>query len=385
MKIKKIALALFAGLVSFISVNATEQYDSIVGVIKNKYIPDSRVALWTVKTHKGNDGVLVLKGKTDNKEARAELLSEMKNNGIEYKDSIQLLPEASLDTKWGLISISVACMRKTAASSSELISQTILGTPVKVLERGGDMSLIQTPDNYLGYITNNSLTFITTSEMEAWKASKRLVVTQREINVYSEPNEDDMKIVSDLLLGNIVIYKDAKKKFYKIALPDGREGFVKKSNVEFLDEWAKQKFSDKLLEKNAIKMMGRPYLWGGMSSKTMDCSGFVKTLYFSNGIILQRDASQQALTGEKINPNNWKTDAKKGDLIFIGTKTGKVTHVAMYLENGKYIHSSGRVKVNSMDKESEDYHVYNYLSMSRINGQVGTKGIVAVKSHPWYF
>ena len=128
------------------------------------------------------------------------------------------------------------------------------------------MSLIQTPDNYLGYITNNSLTFITTSEMEAWKASKRLVVTQREINVYSEPNEDDMKIVSDLLLGNIVIYKDAKKKFYKIALPDGREGFVKKSNVEFLDEWAKQKFSDKLLEKNAIKMMGRPYLWGGMSS-----------------------------------------------------------------------------------------------------------------------
>ena len=78
MKIKKIALALFAGLVSFISVNATEQYDSIVGIIKNKYIPDSRVALWTVKTHKGNDGVLVLKGKTDNKEARAELLSEMK-------------------------------------------------------------------------------------------------------------------------------------------------------------------------------------------------------------------------------------------------------------------------------------------------------------------
>ena len=74
------------------------------------------------------------------------------------------------------------------------------------------MSLIQTPDNYLGYITNNSLTFITTSEMEAWKASKRLVVTQREINVYADAKEDDMKIVSDLLLGNIVTYKDGKCK-----------------------------------------------------------------------------------------------------------------------------------------------------------------------------
>lgn len=385
MKMKKIALALFAGLVSFMSVSAAEQSDSIVRNIKSKYIPDSRVALWTVNAQKENDGIVVLKGKTDNIEAKAELLSEMKIKGIEFRDSIQLLPEASLETKWGIISISVACMRKTAASSSELISQTILGTPVKIIEKGGDMSLIQTPDNYLGYITNNSLTFMTSSEMDAWKKSRRLVVTQREINVYAEAKEDEMKIVSDLLLGNIVTYKDTKKKYYKIALPDGREGFVKKSDVEFLDEWSRQDFSDKLLEKNAFKMMGRPYLWGGMSSKTMDCSGFVKTLYFANGIILPRDASQQALTGENLDHNNWKTEAKKGDLIFIGTKSGKVTHVAMYLENGKYIHSSGRVKVNSMDKESEDYHEYNYLSMTRIQGQVGTKGIIAVKSHPWYF
>lgn len=45
-------------------------------------------------------------------------------------------------------------------------------------------------------------------------------------------------------------------------------------------------------------MMGTTYLWGGTSVKSADCSGFVKTAYFSAGIILSRDASQQALTGD---------------------------------------------------------------------------------------
>ena len=111
----------------------------------------------------------------------------------------------------------------------------------------------------------------------------------------------------------------------------------------------------------------------------------MRTIYFSNGIILQRDASQQALTGKKVNWKKWRSEAQKGDLIFIGTKAGKVTHVAMYIGDGKYIHSSGRIKVNSMDPEASDYLDYTFISMSRIQGEVGTQGIIAVKDHPWYF
>ncbi len=131
-------------------------------------------------------------------------------------------------------------------------------------------------------------------------------------------------------------------------------------------------------------MMGSGYLWGGTSTKITDCSGLAKVSYFSNGIILQRDASQQALTGQKISPTNWK-EAQLGDLLFFGSKSGKVTHVGIYLKDGQYIHCSGRVKINSVDPDAKDYLTTPFLSISRIAGKVGSKGITAVKNHIWYF
>ena len=129
-------------------------------------------------------------------------------------------------------------------------------------------------------------------------------------------------------------------------------------------------------------MMGSGYLWGGTSTKVTDCSGLVKVCYLANGIIVQRDASQQALTGQKI--AHWH-DARLGDLLFFGnSKTGRVTHVGIYLRDGRYIHCSGQVKVNSLDPASPDY-LYSPLSISRIDGQIGTRGITTVKRHPWYF
>lgn len=359
--------------------------DDVIKDVKQQYAPDTRVAVWSVTADKQSGNSVVLRGKTDNPDAKDALLRGLKAVNIAYKDSITLLPDATVEKPWALVTISVACLRGEPRSGAELVSQAIMGTPVKVLECDGGMSRVQTPDGYIAYVTDSSLQFLSADGFAAWKKARRVVVTANLSMAYEKPEENIDAAVSDLLLGNILEYKGETAGFVQVSLPDGRIGYVKKTDVKEFSEWAEQNFDMPTIERSARRMMGTPYLWGGMSAKMADCSGFVRTAYFSNGIILQRDASQQALTGKKIDPKKWRTEAEPGDLIFIGTKSGKVTHVAMYIGNGKYIHSSGRVKINSMDKSASDFLDYNFLSMSRIKGEVGTKGIVAVRNHEWYF
>ena len=115
------------------------------------------------------------------------------------------------------------------------------------------------------------------------------------------------------------------------------------------------------------------------SSKGMDCSGFTKTVYFMNGLIIPRDASQQIQAGRDVDPELNFSDLLKGDLMFFGRKATdssgqKVTHVAIWLGNdkGEFIHSSGRVKLGSIDPESQWYDPFNknrYLGSRRYLGE----------------
>ena len=68
---------------------------------------------------------------------------------------------------------------------------------------------------------------------------------------------------------------------------------------------------------NSKKFIGVPYLWGGTSSKGFDCSGFTKTIYLMNGLVIPRDASQQINEGLLVDQNrNWD-NLNEGDLMFL--------------------------------------------------------------------
>ena len=91
-----------------------------------------------------------------------------------------------------------------------------------------------------------------------------------------------------------------------------------------------------------------------------------------------------ALTGDIMPAEQWD-ECQTGDLLFFGNAPGKVSHVALYLNDGKYIHSSGQVKINSIDARDTDYYAIPLLGISRVVNKIGTPGITAVKRHPWYF
>jgi cell wall-associated NlpC family hydrolase len=357
-----------------------EEMKALLASIKKTYAPDSRVAIYELEAKKA-DKQWIIKGKVDKAELKANVLQELKKANVSVIDSINVL-EFTKEKPWGLVKLSIASLRTAGKHAAEMATQAIMGTPVKILEHAGDWARVQTPDQYISYVPKNSLYQMTQAQLDAWRQSTRYVVTVYQTQLVDAPK--DGMTVSDLVLGNILEYKGKKGKFIRLATPDGREGYVHQDEVKELSSWAEQSFDAELIKKVAFRMMGSGYLWGGTSTKLTDCSGLVKVAHFANGIILQRDASQQALTGKIIKAEDWK-EAQLGDLLFWGTKSGRVTHVGIYLQDGEYIHCSGQVKLNSLDPESPKWLSTPFLSISRINGMIGTKGIIMAKDHPWYF
>ena len=376
--LRKISLLMLT--VFSMSVATAQSVDDMLTDLKKTIAPDGRTAIWDVNTTMQN-GVVTLYGKVDSNRLNDAIENALNGAGVKFNNNLIVL-ENMPEKPWALVKLSVASLRTAGRHSAEMATQGIMGMPLQVLDRDDDWYRVRMPDDYIAYVPGNSLIRIDNARFEEWKKAKRYIVTVYQTRLVSEPKGD--ATVSDLVMGNILEYKGEQGKWVRLATPDGREGYVEKSEVEELAKWAKQDFNAAQIEATAHRMMGSGYLWGGTSTKLTDCSGLAKVSYFSNAIILQRDASQQALTGEIIKANEWQ-QAQTGDLLFFGTQSGRVTHVAIYLRDGKYIHCSGQVKINSVDPADPDYLTTPFLSISRINGKVGSKGIVAVRNHPWYF
>ena len=161
-------------------------------------------------------------------------------------------------------------------------------------------------------------------------------------------------------------------------------------DVVYLPQY--EKANPENIIETAMKFLGLPYLWGGTSSKAVDCSGFTKTVFFMNGIILQRDASQQVLYGDLVNTSEGYGNLEPADLLFFGTHETdsteeRITHVGIYIGDGEIIHSSGRVRINSLLPGKENYSSYLdsiFIKARRILTRVGEPGIEPVFESEFY-
>ncbi len=104
----------------------------------------------------------------------------------------------------------------------------------------------------------------------------------------------------------------------------------------------------------AISVMGTPYKWGGEDSNGFDCSGLIKYAYGEHGIIIPRVSRDQARTGKLVERRI--ASLRPGDILgFSVEKSSQITHVGLYIGEGRFIHSaSGGVKISDLTgKEPE--------------------------------
>lgn len=362
-----------------------DELDSIAVV----WAPDIREAIFDAKLY-SSGGKMVLKGETDIPEAKSSVIGMLHSNGIEFTDSLTLLPDTSvIDKPWGLVTVSTGNIRAAPAHSSEMVSQALLGTPVKILKKEGNWFLIQTPDRYLGWLDSDALSVLSNETLENWKASRRIIYMKSYGNVYGD--REKSSIVSDIVSGSLLETTGKEKGIWEVLFPDGRRGFIAENEAIFFSEWLLSASpTPENLGKSAVSLMGIPYLWGGASPKGLDCSGFVKMVYFLNGIIVPRDADQQFREGTRLFRGAYPDSLQTGDLLFFGTgRRGRQrpTHVGIYLDDTRFIHASGMVRINSLDSARIDFsrgRRDTFMGIRRFSGEKVSMRLRKVAEHPWY-
>lgn len=353
--------------------------DSIINSVKETYAPDKRVALFDIQSEKNSWGY-ILKGKTNLPEALDAFKKELDSQKIAYTDSIEVLPSKKLEGMiYGVINNSVANLRSKPAHSAELVTQGTLGMPLNVYQKERSWYLIQTPDKYLGWVDAGGIELMNKEDFDAWQATDKAIYTNTYGKSYTSADVGS-EVVSDVVAGNIFSLITDSGNFYQIKYPDGREAYLPKEEANTFNEWKSGlAFTKESLVETSKTMLGVPYLWGGTSTKGVDCSGFTKTVYLMNGMIIPRDASQQIHEGTLVDDSKDFDKLIAGDLLFFGRKatdstSERVIHVGMWIGDNQFIHSAGNVHISTMDQNSDDFDEYNYnryLRTKRILNETG--------------
>lgn len=248
---------------------------------------------------------------------------------------------------------------------SAISDEGLYGMPLLILEECGDWYKVRTHYSYEGYVQKADVIF-----KEA--ISSQMVVNCQYVDVLSVPKVQGVSYIS-LTKGCLVeVTEEITDGYRKVLLLDGRIGYLPEiylipkifpTNVfceegtaaddaafktylrSLLDTYfdgSEDKFREAVCA-TALTYKGTQYRWGGKSPLGIDCSGMTSMSYMLNGVLTYRDAKVVDGYPVKVIP---REEMKKGDLLYFAG------HIALYLGEGYYIHSTARVGSNGVDINS---------------------------------
>jgi hypothetical protein len=162
--------------------------------------------------------------------------------------------------------------------------------------------------------------------------------------------------------GNYTTYEPAREEAERLQA----QGLIDKFFIVFPEDYAAARIQQSgqgdlrsELVNTARSFLGIPYRWGGTTADNgFDCSGLTMVCYRLNGLNLPRVSRNQFQAGKWVP----KAQLRQGDLVFFATKGGKrVTHVGMYIGDGKFIHAPRTGKTVRIEKLSNSFFAKTYV------------------------
>lgn len=257
--------------------------------------------------------------------------------------------------RFALVKAPIASLYLNPEPNSELADEALCGWRVEILEElPGGWRRVKTHYNYTGYVREECLVE-GDHLLSGWEAAPKKVVTRFTADILDIPKVQGGRV--EMLPRGAWVSPNGpadERGWVAVTLCDGRRGYTKESFLgEVITSWdpAQEEHLREAIVQTACRYMGCQYRWGGRTPLGIDCSGLCSQAYLMNGVLIHRDAHMDPAFAMKPIP---REKLKRGDLLFFKG------HVAMYLGENRYIHSTGKdgsdgVVINSLDPAAPDY------------------------------
>ena len=228
-------------------------------------------------------------------------------------------------------------LRKEASWSSSNYGIVAKGSRVEILEKGPVWIKVRYANN-IGYISKDYISIIDNSQQspeDSNSSKENAEIIKESVFLRKSPTWGSEK-TKILPVGTKVEYIGIEGQWVKIKHGNDT-GYISNEYVKILsdkDELIRKEKQDKLVAL-AMKQVGKPYVYGATGPDSFDCSGLVQYLYKEAlGIVIPRVSRDQAKVGVSVTLDQIQV----GDIIaFDDNKDGVVTHVGMYVGDGKFI------------------------------------------------
>ncbi|MEJ8305822.1 C40 family peptidase [Saccharibacillus sacchari] len=221
-------------------------------------------------------------------------------------------------------------------------TQALYGREVKIVQTKGSWSQVVVTDQstfksrygYPGWLPTAQLKSVPATEWSR-TSGKEAIVSAKTATLFKT---DGKSKLLELSFGTRLPVTSENGEWVEVRTPQHGIARLSAADVKIatIGKTDTQPTGQQLVETGKM-FLGLPYLWAGTSAYGFDCSGFTGAIYAYYGISLPRDASEQAVAGKAVT----KADLQPGDLMFFAHNNGKgsVHHVAMYIGDGKMMHS----------------------------------------------
>lgn len=116
------------------------------------------------------------------------------------------------------------------------------------------------------------------------------------------------------------------------------------------------------LIQTALSCRGARYARGGTSRGGFDCSGFTRYVFARYGVSLPHSSAAQARLGTPVS----RGELAAGDLVFFQTYRSGISHVGIYIGDGKFVHAATRGRGVRVDSLGDSYYAPRYRGARRV-------------------